>query len=97
MPVAAIAMIPAPEYWMKGIAEIAATAMQLHTGVCRVGDTRDRNMDPGSWLSRDMPKHSRIVAARMDRQQTKIAAEANRRAAVANPVENLASIICAGP
>src|SRR5580693_4035902 len=73
MPVAAIAMIPAPEYCQKGIAAIAATAMQLHTGVCRVGDTRDRNLDPGSWLSRDMPKRRRIVAARVDRQQTKLA------------------------
>ena len=97
MPVAAIAMIPAPEYWMKGIAAIAPTAMQLHTGVCRPGDTRDRNLDPGSWLSRDMPKHSRIVAARIDRQQTKIAAETTNRYRVAKPVEKLASMICAGP
>src|SRR5271170_2541649 len=97
MPVAAIAMIGAPEYWMNGIAEIAATATQLHTGVRRLGDTRDRNFDPGSWLSRDMPKQSRIVAARMDRQQTKIAAETTKRYRVANPVEKLASMICAGP
>src|SRR5580658_355571 len=97
MPVAAIAMIPAPEYWMKGIAAIAPTAMQLHTGVCRPGDTRDRNLDPGSWLSRDMPKHSRIVAARIDRQHTKIAAETTNRYRVAKPVGKLASMICAGP
>src|SRR5580704_7977335 len=97
MPVAAIAMIPAPEYWMKGIAAIAPTAMQLHTGVCRLGDTRDKNLDPGNWLSRDMPKHSRIVAARIDRQQTKIAAETTSRYSVANGEEKLASMICAGP
>src|SRR6202044_2592663 len=97
MPVAAIAMIPAPEYWMKGIAEIAATATQLHTGVRRPGDTRDRNLDPGSWLSRDMPKHSRIVAARIDRQQTKIAAETTSRYRVANAEGKLASMIWAGP
>src|SRR5271170_7078103 len=97
MPVAAIAMIGAPEYWMNGIAEIAATATQLHTGVRRLGDTRDRNFDPGSWLSRDMPKPSRIVAARIDRQQTKIAAETTKRYRVANPVEKFASMICAGP
>src|SRR5580693_3344251 len=97
MPVAAIAMIPAPEYCQKGIAAIAATAMQLHTGVCRVGDTRDRNLDPGSWLSRAIPKQSRIVAARIDRQQTKIAAETTNRYRVAKPVEKLASMIAAGP
>src|SRR5580700_12246179 len=96
MPVAAMATIAAPENWMKGIAAIAMTTMQLHTGVCRVGDTRDRNLDPGSWLSRDMPKHSRIVAARIDRQQTKIAAETTNRYRVANPVEKLASMTCAG-
>src|SRR5580698_2677229 len=89
-----ITMFPAPEYCQKGIAAIAATAMQLHTGVCRVGDTRDRNLDPGSWLSRDMPKQSRIVAARIDRQQTKIAAETTSRYKVANGVEKLASMIC---
>ncbi len=97
MPVAAIAMIPAPEYCRTGSRTIAATAMQLHTGVCRLGETRDRNLDPGSWLSRDMPKQSRIVAARIDRQQTKIAAETTNRYKVANGVEKLASMICAGP
>ena len=71
--------------------------MQLHTGVCRLGDTRDRYLDPGSWLSRDMPKHSRIVAARIDRQQTKIAAETTNRYRVANAVGKLASMIWAGP
>src|SRR5271156_4941596 len=97
MPVAAMAMIPAPEYCQNGIAAIAATAMQLHTGVCRRGETRDRNLDPGSWLSRDMPKQSRIVAARIDRQQTKIAAETTNRYKVANGVGKFASMICAGP
>src|ERR1700723_4220424 len=97
MPVAAMAMIPAPEYCQNGIAAIAATATQLHTGVCRLGDTRDRNLDPGSWLSRAMPKHSRIVAARIDRQQTKIAAETTNRYRVANAEGKLASMIWAGP
>src|SRR5436190_14270941 len=97
MPVAAIAMIPAPEYCQNGIAAIHATAMQLHTGVCRLGETLARNLEHGSWLSRAMPKHSLIVAARIDRQQTKIAAETTNRYSVANGVEKLASMICAGP
>jgi hypothetical protein len=36
-------------------------------------------LENGSWLSRDMPKQSRIVAAMIDRQQTKIAAETTNR------------------
>ena len=79
MPVAAIAMIPAPEYCQNGIAAIHATAMQLHTGVCSLGETLARNAEPGSWLSRAMPKHSLIVAAMIDRQQTKIAADTTSR------------------
>src|SRR5208282_1374934 len=97
MPVAAIAMIPAPEYLRNGIAESSATTTQLHTGVCRLGETLDSTPEIGSWLSRDMPKHSRIVAARIDRQQTKIAAETTNRYRVAKPVEKFASMICAGP
>ena len=56
-----------------------ATAMQLHTGVCRPGETLARNCDPGSWLSRAMPKHSLIVAAMIDRPQTKTAADTTSR------------------
>ena len=44
-----------------------------------------------------MPKQSLIVAARIDRQQTKIAAETTSRYRVAKPVEKFASMICAGP
>src|SRR6478735_1430176 len=97
MPVAAMAMVAAPENWMKGIAAIAATAMQVHTGVCSLGETLARNPEPGSWLSRDMPKHSLMVAAMIDRQQTKIAADTTSRYRVANGVEKFASMICAGP
>ena len=75
MPVAAMAMIPAPEYFRNGTAASTATTMQAHTGVCRVGETLDHSPENGSWLSRDMPKHSRIVAAMIDRQQTKMAAD----------------------
>src|ERR1700733_5145105 len=97
MPVAAIAMVPAPEYLMKGIADTTASAIQVHTGVCRLGDTLARCWENGSWLSRAMPKHNLMVAARMDRQQTKIAAETTNRYRVAKPVEKFASMIWAGP
>src|SRR5215467_7746288 len=81
---------------MKGIAESTATVMQVHTGVCRFGETRASGLEIGSVLSRDMPKHSRIVDAMMDRQQTKIAAETTNRYNVANAVGKLASITFAG-
>src|SRR6202035_2562570 len=96
MPVAAIAMIPAPEYWMNGTAESTAIAIQVQIGVCRLGDTFASGLEIGSWLSRAIPKQRRIVAAMMDRQQTKIAAETTNRYSVANPVEKLASITFAG-
>ena len=74
-----MAMIPAPEYWMNGIAAITAITMQVHTGVCRLGETFASGLENGSVLSRDIPKHSRMVAAMIDRQQTKIAAETTSR------------------
>src|ERR1700691_2033175 len=96
MPVAAIAMVPAPEYLMNGIAAATATTVHDHTGVRRPGETLYSAREAGSWLSRAIPKQSRIVAARIDRQQTKIAAETTNRYSVADPVEKLASMICAG-
>src|SRR5580693_10650792 len=90
-------MIPTPAYLMNGMAEISATTMQVQTGVCRLGDTFASGLENGSWLSRAMPKHSRIVAARIDRQQTKIAAETTNRYRVANAEGKLASMIWAGP
>ena len=72
-------MIPAPGYLMDGIAASTAITMQVQTGVCRLGATFDSGPENGSWLSRDIPKHSRMVAAMMDRQQTKIAAETTSR------------------
>ena len=71
--------------------------MQVQIGVCRLGDTFASGPENGSWLSRAIPKHSRIVAAMIDRQQTKIAAETTNRYSVAKPVEKFASMICAGP
>src|SRR6266851_4290076 len=97
MPVAAIAMVPAPEYLMNGIAESSATTMHVHTGVCSLGETLASGPETGSWLSRAMPKQSLMVAARIDRQQTKIAAETTSRYTVAKPVEKFASMIAAGP
>src|SRR5271169_1681066 len=97
MPVAAIAMVPAPEYLMNGTADTTASTTHVHTGVCRLGATLDSAPENGSWLSRAIPKHNRMVAARIDRQQTKIAAETTNRYRVAKPVEKLASMICAGP
>ena len=72
-------MVAAPENWMNGTAARSATTMQVQMGVCRLGDTRDSGLEIGSVLSRDMPKHSRIVAAMIDRQQTKMAAETTSR------------------
>src|SRR6516162_6879884 len=97
MPVAAMAMIGTPAYLRKGTAESTAIAMHVHTGVCRLGKTFDSTLEKGSVLSRDIPKHSRIVAAMIDRQQTKIAAETTSRYRVARPWEKFASMICAGP
>ena len=90
-------MIPTPAYLMNGMAESSATTTQVQTGVCRLGDTLASGLENGNWLSRAMPKQSRIVAARIERQQTKIAAETTNRYSVANPVEKFASMICAGP
>src|ERR1700745_3005412 len=96
MPVAAIAMIATPAYLMNGTAASTARTMQVHTGVCRLGETRASGLESGSWLSRGLPKQSRIVDARIDRQQTKIAAETTNRYSVANADEKFASMTCAG-
>src|SRR5215813_8875972 len=92
-----MAMMPAPENWMNGIAEITATAMQVQTGVCSDGDTFERGRENGSWLSRDIPKHSRMVAAMIDRQQTKMAADTTNRYTVAKLGEKFASMMLDGP
>src|SRR5258708_7715045 len=52
MPVAAMAMIPAPAYLMNGTAASTATAMQVQTGVCSLDPTCARGLESGSWLSR---------------------------------------------
>src|SRR5215831_15237719 len=92
-----MAMMGAPEYWMNGTAASTAMTMQVQTGVCRLGDTRDSGLEIGSVLSRDMPKHSLMVDAMIDRQQTKMAAQTTSRYSVANPVEKFASMMSAGP
>src|SRR5712692_8365172 len=77
-------MIVAPANWMNGIAERAATAMQDQIGVCNRGLTRASGLDPGSWSSRDIPKHNRTVEVMIDMQQTKIAAETTSKYTVMN-------------
>ena len=79
MPVAAIAMIPTPAYLRNGTAARTAIAMQVQTGVCRLGESRASGLANGTVLSRNIPKHSRMVDAMIDRQQTKIAAESTAR------------------
>src|SRR6516225_8539 len=96
MPVAAIAMIETPAHSMNGTAASRATTMHVHTGVCRFGATLASGLENGSWLSRAIPKQSLIVAARIDRQQTKIAAETTNRYKVENAEEKLAWIIGTG-
>src|SRR5215469_1441138 len=90
-------MIAAPVNWMNGIAAMTAIAMHVQTGVCRLGETRASGLENGSWLSRAMPKQSRIVAAMIDRQQTKIAADTTSRYTVAKCGEKFASMMFAGP
>src|SRR5258708_33622919 len=97
MPVAAIAMIPAPENWISGTAARMPIVMHDQMGVCRLGATRDKTFENGSWLSLDMPKQSLIGAGRMDRQQTNIAAVTAGREIVADGAEKVASVIWAGP
>ena len=74
-----MAMMPAPAYLNSGIAAKIATAMQQKIGVCKVGCTLDNVADAGRRLSRDMPKHSRMVAVMMARQHTRMAADTTAR------------------
>ena len=48
-------------------------------GCAAVGATLASGREKGSRLSRDIPKHRRIVAAMIDRQHTKIAADTTSR------------------
>src|SRR5262249_8694702 len=82
--------------WMRGIAATRATPTQDQSGVCSLGATLASGLDSGNWLSRAMPKHSLIVAAMIDRQQTKMAADTTARYSVANPLEKFASMMLAG-
>ena len=63
----------------SGIAARIAMTMHEKIGVCNLGCTRDRAGDIGKRLSRAMPKHRRIVAVMMLRQQTRIAADTTAR------------------
>ena len=59
--------------------EVAEGAPLYEVRRVRLGDTRDSSLEIGSVLSRDMPKHSLMVDAMIDRQQTKMAAETTSR------------------
>jgi len=74
-----VALITLAVITILNIYGVRLVALINNTGVCRPGKTLDSTPETGSWLSRDMPKHSLIVAARIDRQQTKIAADTTSR------------------
>src|SRR5436309_3977659 len=97
MAVAATAMIVAPPNWMKGIADNNPMAMQDPTGVCHRGFTFASTLETGSWSSRAIPKHSRMVEVMIARQQMKMAAATTTRYVVARALFRLASMIVCGP
>ena len=74
-----MATMPAPAYLNRGIADTTATARQAQIGVCSFGCTLASTLEPGSRLSRAMPKHRRMVAVMMLMQQTRMAADTTRR------------------
>src|SRR5579864_2541026 len=90
-------MYVTPANWMNGMPDRMPIAMHEKIGVCQSLFTLLRYFDPGSVLSRDIPKHRRIVDVSIARQQTKIAAETTRRNTVENALPKFASMICAGP
>src|SRR5438552_4151050 len=90
-------MTAAPANWMNGMAESAPIAMQDHTGVCSLGFTLASDFDTGSWLSRAIPKHSRMVDVRIDMQHTKMAADTTSRYRVDRPFDSTASMMVCGP
>ena len=90
-------MIATPAYWIIGIPARTPTAMHDTVGVCRRGWTFASTREPGSRSSRAIPKQRRIVAAMIERQQTKIAALTTSRNTVENAFPKFASMICAGP
>src|SRR6266568_9522887 len=95
--VAPTAMTAAPANWMNGIAESAPMAMHDHTGVCSLGFTFASGFETGSWLSRAIPKHNRMVEVRMDMQHTKMAAETTNRYRVERPLDKTLSMMACGP
>src|SRR5437870_7643153 len=97
MAVAETAMIVAPPNWMNGIADNNPMAMHDPTGVCHRGFTFASARETGSWSSRAIPKHRRMVEVMMARQQMKIAAETTTRYVVASALLRLASMIVCGP
>src|SRR5579864_4104854 len=90
-------MYVTPANWMNGMPDRMPIAMHEKIGVCQSLFTLLRYFDPGSVLSRDMPKHRRIVDVSIARQQTKIAADTTRRNTVENAFPKFASMMFAGP
>src|SRR5437762_3074251 len=82
---------------MNGTPESAPTTMHDQTGVCSLGLTLDRAREMGSWLSRAMPKHKRMVAVRMAMQHTKMAADTTNRYTVERPFDRTESMMVPGP
>ena len=76
-----------------GIPAIAPTTRHDQMGVWRFGLTFARGFEKGSWLSRAIPKHSRMVEVMMAMQQTKIAAETTPRYVVAKAFEKFDSMM----
>src|SRR5581483_6557572 len=97
MPVAAMAMIPAPAYCSIGMKARTPIAMHDQIGVCSFGLTAASHREPGNVSSRDMPKHRRMVDVMIERQQTKIAAETTMRNAAENAEPKFDSMMLAGP
>src|SRR2546429_7495921 len=97
MAVAETAMIVAPPNWMNGIADTNPMAMHDPTGVCHRGFTFASTLETGSWSSRAIPKHSRMVEVMMARQQMKIAAATTTRYVVASALFSCDSMIVCGP
>src|SRR5947208_675964 len=96
MAVADTAITVAPANWTNGIAAMRATATHDPMGVWSFGLTFASRLENGSWSSRDMPKHRRIVEVMIDMQQTKIAAETISRYTVAMALEKFSSMIVFG-
>src|ERR671930_457530 len=95
--VAPTAITAAPANWMKGTADNRPMAMHDPIGVCSFGFTLASAFEKGSWLSRAIPKHRRMVDVSMAMQHTKMAADTTSRYTVDRADDRTESMIAAGP